>query len=161
MGPTEWTAFIIAICVMLVGVAGTVVPLLPGLPLIWLTMLVYAFIEGFESVDAAFLILTLIVLIAAEAADYFGRAWGARRFGATKRGALGAVVGSLVGLFFLPLGLIVGPFLGVVVAELLAGRTTSESIRAGWGGLLGTLGSMVVKFTIAVGMTIVFAVRVL
>lgn len=161
MSPAEWTAFGIAICVMLVGVLGTIVPLLPGLPLIWLTMLIYAIVEGFKRVDAAFLGLTLGVLIAAEAADYLGRAWGARRFGASKAGALGAVLGSLVGLFFLPLGLVVGPFLGVVIAELLSGRTTSESVRAGWGGLVGTLGSMAVKLAVAVGMTIVFVVRVL
>lgn len=161
MSPVEWSMFGIAVCVMVVGVLGTVVPILPGLPLIWLAMLIYGIIEGFESIDAAFLGLTLAVLIAAEAADYLGRAWGARRFGASRAGALGAVLGSLAGLFFLPLGLFVGPFLGAVIAELLSGRSASASIRSGWGGLIGTLGSMAVKLTVAIGMTIVFVVKVL
>lgn len=161
MSAAEWTAFFIALLAMLVGIAGTVVPLLPGLPLIWLAMLGYAFVERFEKVDAAFLGVSLAVLIAAEAADHLGRAWGARRFGASKSGALGAVLGSLAGLFFLPVGLIVGPFVGAAAAELLAGRTPSESIRAGWGGLIGALGSMAVKLAVAAGMTIAFAVRAL
>src|SRR5690606_24483399 len=91
-------------------------------------------IEGFESIDAAFLGLTLAVLIAAEAADYLGRAWGARRFGASSAGALGAVLGSRAGLFFLPLGLFVGPFLGAVSADLLSGRSASASIRSAGAG---------------------------
>lgn len=161
MNPTDWTIFAIAVCVMLAGVLGTVVPFLPGLPLIWGTMLVYGIIEEFSNVNAVFLVVTFAVVLVTEAADYFARAWGARRFGASKSGAVGAVIGSVIGLFFLPLGLILGPFLGVVIAELMAGRSTSESVRAGWGGLIGTLGSIVVKFVVAVAMTIVFVVRVL
>lgn len=157
----EWVAFGVGIVVMLVGVLGTVVPVLPGIPLIWITMLLFAIVEKFERVDTRFLGITLAVMIAAEAADHLGRAWGARRFGASKAGAWGAVIGAIVGLFFLPIGLVLGPFLGVVVAELMSGRTTAESIRAGWGGLIGALGSMAVKLTVAIGLTIAFVVKVL
>ena len=102
MSPAEWTAFGIAICVMLVGVLGTIVPLLPGLPLIWLTMLIYAIVEGFKRVDAR------VPWPHIGCADRSGGGrlpWtrlGDRRFGASKAGALGAVLGSLVGLFFCP-----------------------------------------------------------
>lgn len=161
MAVGEWIAFGVGIVVMLVGVAGTVVPILPGLPLIWLTMLVFGIIEKFERVDAAFLGITLAVLVAAEAADYASRAWGARRYGAGKAGAWGAVLGAFAGLFFLPVGLVLGPFLGVLIAELLAGRSPSESLRAGWGGLIGTLGSMAIKITVALGMAVAFVVKVL
>lgn len=161
MGMTLWIVFSVAIIVMLVGVLGTVVPVLPGIPLIWSTMLLFAIVEKFERVDTRFLWITLFVMIAAEAADHLGRAWGARRFGASKAGAWGAVIGTIVGLFFLPLGLILGPFLGVAVAELISGRTTTESIRAGWGGLIGALGSMAVKLMVAIGLTIAFVVKVL
>lgn len=161
MPPELSIALGIAIVVMVVGVLGTIVPILPGLPLVWITMLLFAIVEGFERINASFLIVTFIVLIAAEVADHLGRAWGARRYGASKAGVWGAVLGTFVGLFFLPIGFFLGPFLGAVVAELLSGRTTSESIRAGWGGLIGALGSIAMKLIVAVGMTIAFIVKVL
>ncbi len=89
------------------------------------------------------------------------RAWGARRYGAGQAGTWGAVIGALAGLFFLPLGLLLGPFLGALIGELWAGRSLEDSVRAGWGGLLGTLGSIVVKFAVAVAMTIAFVSKVL
>ena len=161
LGVWEWVSFGAAVLLMVVGALGTVVPVLPGLPLIWLAALGFALVDGFERVDGSFLGWLLLVTVAAEAADHLGRVWGARRYGAGKAGAWGAVIGALVGLFFLPVGLVLGPFLGALVGELLAGRTLPESVRAGWGGLVGTLGSLVVKFIVAMGMTVAFVVKVL
>ena len=157
----EWVSFGVAVLLMVVGALGVVVPVLPGLPLIWLAALGFALVDGFERVDWSFLGWLLLITVGAEAADHLGRVWGARRYGAGKAGAWGAVIGALAGLFFLPVGLVLGPFLGALVGELLAGRTLSESVRAGWGGVLGTLGSMVVKFIVAVGMICAFVVKVL
>lgn len=156
----QWIAFGVAVVLMGVGVLGTVVPILPGIPLIWISMLLFALFEKFARVDGTFLALMLLVTIAAEAADHLARAWGARRYGAGKAGTWGAVIGAIAGLFFLPIGLLLGPFLGALLGELLSGRSLDESFRAGWGGLLGTLGSMVVKFAVAVAMTIAFVVKV-
>ncbi|HLT58639.1 MAG: DUF456 domain-containing protein [Limnochordales bacterium] len=161
MGGWEWTAFAVALLFMVIGVLGTLVPVLPGIPLIWLAALGFGFVDGFERVDWPFLGGLLLVTVAAETADHLGRMWGARRFGAGRAGAWGAIVGGLAGLFFLPAGLFLGPFLGALAAELLSGRPLEESMRAGWGSLVGTLGSMAVKFVVAVGMTIAFAVKVL
>ena len=124
-------------------------------------MLVFGLVDKFQHIDGPFLGWLLAVAVAAEAADYWTRAIGARRYGARKAGARGAIIGGILGLFFLPLGLVLGPFLGALIGELLSGRSLDESVRAGWGGLLGTLGSMAVKFVIAVGMTIAFVVKVL
>lgn len=156
-----WVFFVVALLFMIVGALGTVVPVLPGLPMIWLASLGFALVDGFERVDWPFLGWLLLVTVAAEVADHLGRVWGARRFGAGRAGAWGAVIGALVGLFFLPVGLVLGPFLGALLGELLAGRTLPESVRAGWGGLVGTLGSMAVKVVVAVGMTVAFVVKVL
>ena len=155
-----WLAFGVALLLMGVGVLGTVVPVLPGVPLIWLTMLGFGLMDGFQRIDGKFLAVLLLVTIAVEAADYLARIWGARRYGAGKAGTWGAVLGALVGMFVLPLGLVLGPFLGALVGELITGRPLKESLRAGWGGLVGTLGSMVVKFTVAVGMVVAFVVKV-
>lgn len=160
MAGSEWALFGFVLLIMFVGVMGTVVPVLPGVPLIWIAMLVFAVVEGFARVDATFLVLCLAVVIAAEVADHLARAWGARRFGAGRAGVWGAVIGAILGLFFMPIGLILGPFLGALTGELLAGRTLEESIRAGWGGVVGTLGSMVMKFFVAVGMVMAFLIKV-
>lgn len=145
---------------MAVGVLGTIVPALPGIPLIWLTMLGFGFVDGFQRLDATFLVVLLGVTIAAEAADHLARVWGARRYGAGKAGMWGAALGAIAGLFFLPLGLALGPFLGALAGELLAGRSFRESVRIGWGSVLGALGSMVVKFVVALSMTAAFVVKV-
>lgn len=155
----EWTV-VVAVAVMVAGIVGTVVPMLPGLPLIWVTLLVFALVEGFDRVDGTFLGVTLLVTVAAEAGEYYVRAWGARRFRAGRAGAWGAVLGALAGLFFLPLGLVLGPFLGALTAELLSGRNLPQALRAGWGGLVGTLGFLPVKLALAIGMTVAFVLRV-
>lgn len=160
MGALGWIAFGVATLVMLVGVLGTVIPILPGLPLTWLAMLAFGAVEGFTRIDGTFLAITLAIVVGAEVADQLGRAWGTRYFGGGRAGSIGAVVGSIVGLFFLPLGLFLGPFLGATVGELLAGNEGPAAIRAGFGGLIGALGSMVVKLAIGIGLTIAFVVKV-
>jgi Uncharacterized protein conserved in bacteria len=157
----QWVAFGVALLFMAVGIAGTVVPVLPGVPLIWLAILGFGFVDKFRHVDTTFLVVTALVVVASEAMDYVTRAWGAKRFGAGHAGTLGAVLGAVAGLFFLPVGLLLGPFLGALIGELLSGRPLEEALRAGWGGLLGTLGSVVVKFVVAVAMTIAFVIKVL
>ncbi|BAS27901.1 DUF456 domain-containing protein [Limnochorda pilosa] len=159
MDLAEWIAFGVATIVMGAGVVGTVLPMLPGIPMVWLAMLVFGMVEGFQQVDGVFLTVTLVVAIAAQVAEHYARAWGARRYGAGRAGACGAVLGAVVGLFFLPLGLVLGPFLGALVAELFSGKDLPQSVRAGWGGLVGTLGSVAVNFAVALGMMLAFVAR--
>lgn len=154
-------AFIIALMVMLVGVIGTFLPTMPGLPVIWLAMLGYGLFEGFREMTPTFLVVTLLVVAATQVAEHYARAWGAQRFGAGRAGAWGAVVGSIVGLFFMPLGLVLGPFLGAMLFELVAGRPGQEALRAGVGGLVGMLGSVVVNVIVALSLTIAFILKVL
>lgn len=157
----QWIAFFIALAVMLVGIAGTLIPALPGLPLIFLAMLVYGVVEGFQAMTPGFLMVALAVVVATQVAEHYARAWGARRFGSGRAGAWGAVIGSLVGLFFMPLGLVLGPFLGAALFELAAGRSGREALRAGVGGLVGVLGSVVVNLVVALGLTGAFVFKVL
>jgi uncharacterized protein YqgC (DUF456 family) len=153
--------FLIALLVMLVGVAGTLLPALPGLPLIWLAMLGYGLVEGFREMSPAFLAVALLVVAATQVAEHYARAWGARTFGAGKAGAWGAVIGSIAGLFFMPIGLVLGPFLGAMLFELVAGRSGEQALKAGVGGLVGVLGSVVVNLVVALGLTVAFVMKVL
>lgn len=156
----ERVAFLIALLVMLVGVAGTFLPALPGIPLIWLAMLGYGFVEGFREVTWTFLAISMLVVILSQVAEYYARALGTQKFGGSKAGAWGAVVGSLIGLFFLPIGLLLGPFLGALVAELASGRRAEEAVRAGFGGMVGVLGSVVVNVILALVLVVAFVIQV-
>ncbi len=153
-------AFVIALIVMLAGIVGTFLPALPGIPLIWLAMLGYGFFEGFKEMTPTFLVITLLVVAATQVAEHYARAWGAQKFGGGKAGAWGAVIGSIVGLFFMPIGLVLGPFLGALIFELVAGRSSEEAVRAGFGGVVGVLGSVVVNVIVALGLTVSFILKV-
>ncbi|BAD40722.1 conserved hypothetical protein [Symbiobacterium thermophilum IAM 14863] len=157
----QWIAFAIAVVVMLAGVVGTLIPALPGLPIVFLAMLGYAVVDGFRDITPGFLAVALLVVAATQVAEHYARAWGAKRFGAGRAGAWGAVIGSIVGLFFMPLGLLLGPFLGALLFELVAGRSGSEAVKAGFGGLVGVLGSVVVNVVVALGLTVAFVAKVL
>jgi uncharacterized protein YqgC (DUF456 family) len=154
-------AFLIALAVMLVGLAGVVMPALPGIPLIWLAMLGYGLYEGFREMSPGFLIVTFLVAVISMVAEHYTKAWGARRYGAGRAGMWGALVGSILGLFFMPIGLLAGPFLGALIGELMAGRSAEEALRAGWGGLMGVLGSVVVNFILALMLVLAFILRVI
>lgn len=157
----QTVAFIVALLVMLAGVAGTLLPALPGIPLIWVAMLGYGLVERFRTMTPLFLGLSLAVVVLSQVAEHYARAWGAKRFGAGKAGTWGAVIGSVIGLFFMPIGLVAGPFLGALAGELLVGRSAKEALRAGWGGLIGALGSVAVNFVLALSLTIAFVAKVI
>jgi uncharacterized protein YqgC (DUF456 family) len=126
----EGTLLVVTMIAMFVGLVGSVLPALPGVTLIFISALVYAFSTGFEVVGG--LVLALIGLFAALAlvADFVGTSYGARRFGAsnwgTAGGAIGGIVGALVGLLFLGIGslfgLIIGSVGGVFLGEYLRRR---------------------------------------
>jgi len=156
----EWIAFTIALVAMLVGVVGTLIPALPGLPIIFLAMLGYGLFEGFREMSFGFLAVAFLAVAATQVAEYYAKAWGAQRFGAGKAGSWGAVVGSIAGLFFMPIGLLLGPFLGALLFELFAGRSGGEAFRAGIGGLVGVLGSVAVNVVVALGLTAAFILKV-
>jgi len=154
-------AFALALLAMVVGVIGTLLPAVPGLPLIWLAMGGFALVDRFRSVTPAFLAITFVIVLLTQVCEQYARAWGARRFGAGRAGTWGAVIGAIAGLFFMPIGLVLGPFLGAMVGELLVGRAPGEALRAGWGGLVGVLGSVFVNFLVAMSLAVAFVVKVI
>src|ERR671916_1197112 len=120
----------ITLVVMLVGLAGSVLPGLPGVPLIFLSALVYAFLTDFEHVGTLVIVLLGLFAAIALVADFVATTYGARRFGAsnwgTVGGAIGSIVGALVGAVFLGIGalfgLIFGTIGGVFLGEYLKRR---------------------------------------
>jgi uncharacterized protein YqgC (DUF456 family) len=123
---------------------------LPGNLLIFGGALVYGIFTEFEEVTFWVLAALGAISIGAQVLDYLAEAYGARRFGATKYGIWGAIIGGIVGLMALNIGgLIVGIFLGAVIPEIIVvGRGLKGALKIGWGSLLGFFGGTLMKFVL-------------
>lgn len=128
---------------MLVAAVGCFVPVLPG-PLIAYGALWVPFACG-RPVSFERLAVGAAVVVAVVVVDYVLPAVCAKKFSCTRWGVFGCVVGSVVGLFFLPLGIVVGPFAGTVAGELVAGKALAASLRGGFGALLGFVACLALK----------------
>jgi uncharacterized protein YqgC (DUF456 family) len=139
-----------------VGLIGTIAPVLPGTTIILAAAVIHRIMLGPEKSIGWVTIIVLVVLtLATYALDFLAGYFGAKHFGATKWGTLGAILGALVGLFFGVFGLFVGPVIGAIAGEFVAGKRLVEAGRAGWGSLLGNVGAMVAKLIIALAMIII------
>ena len=135
-----------AIC-MLVGLSGCILPMLPGPPLAWLGMLLLHFTDRVDF-SVTELVVSALVVIATLVLDYFTPMIGAKKFGGGKYGNRGCVIGTSVVMFFLPLGLILGPFLGSVIGELIAGKPFRAALKAGFGSFVGFLFGTLIKLAV-------------
>jgi uncharacterized protein YqgC (DUF456 family) len=153
--PVLW---LLAGALVVAGIAGTVVPLLPGAPLVFLGLLVAARIDDFHKVGWVTLIFLALLTLLAYAVDLWATRHGARRVGASGWALLGAFLGGLAGLFFALPGLILGPFLGAFAGEYLARRDLRQAGRAGLGTWLGLLLSTAGRLALVVLMLGLFAV---
>ena len=130
---------ILAALLMLVGFFGSVLPVLPGPPLSWVGLLLLHF-SKYTSFSATFLLISFLVMAAITALDYFIPIWGTKRFGGSRAGVIGSATGLIVGLFFLPVGIVVGPFLGAVVGELIHNpKETRRALKSATGSFIGFL----------------------
>lgn len=143
--------WVLAAALVVAGLAGLVLPAIPGAPLLFAGLLVAAWIEDFAHVGAATLIVLGVLAALSYALDFIASALGARRYGASGRAILGATVGAVLGMFFGLPGLVAGPFLGAVVGELSVRRDLPGAARAGFGAFVGlalaTAGKLALGFT--------------
>jgi uncharacterized protein YqgC (DUF456 family) len=129
----------LAALLVVLGLVGTVVPHLPGPPLVFLGLLLGAGADGFARVGAFTLTLLGLLALCALVLDFWAARHGARRSGASALATAGAAVGTLVGFFFSLPGLLLGPFIGAFAGELLMKRGLRQAGRAGLGTWLGLL----------------------
>ena len=142
MGPEVGPLLIVTLLAMLIGLVGSVVPGLPGVTLIFLSAVVYAFLTDFAFVGVAIVLLLFLFAALAFVADFFATSYGARRFGASNWGTVGGAVGGLVGTLFGLLlagvgsifGLIFGTIGGIFLGEYLRRRRQSPGGQASAGG---------------------------
>lgn len=157
----DWTIlwWLLAALTVVAGLAGTVVPALPGVPLVFAGLFIGAWIDNFEVVGWGTLGILGVLAVIAWIVDFVAGALGARYMGASVRSFWGATIGAVVGLFFGIPGLLLGPFLGAVIGELSGGRDLVRSGRAGVGAWLGIVVATAVKLAIAFLMIGLFLFR--
>lgn len=149
--PLEAMWYVLAVMLVLAGLAGSVLPALPGVPLVFSGLLVAAWADGFERVGVLTIAVLGLLTLLSFLIDFAATAMGAKRVGATKLAVIGAALGTFAGLFLGLPGLLIGPFAGAVTGELLSHGQVEQATRAGlatWLGLLfGTLAKLALVFT--------------
>jgi uncharacterized protein YqgC (DUF456 family) len=147
----EVLLLVLAVVLVGVGVAGSVLPALPGVPMVFAGLWLAAWVGGYERVGVVTLVLLGLLTALSFAIDFVATALGAKRVGATRLAVVGAALGTFGGLFLGLPGLLLGPFVGAVAGELVSHGKVQQATRAGlatWMGLLfGTLAKLALVFT--------------
>ena len=148
----------LALLLVLAGLAGAVLPAIPGAPLVFAGLLLGAWIDGFQKVGWFPLVVAGVLAALTFAVDLAATALGAKRVGASPLALVGAAVGTVAGLFFGFVGVVVGPFAGAALGEYVARRDLRQAGRVGLGTWLGIVLGSAVKIGLLLAMVGVFAV---
>ena len=141
------------------GIAGSILPLIPGPPLSFLALILVSCARNWEPFSTVFLVIMACAMVVLSVLEYILPAGAARRYGASKTGFWGSIGGLIVGLFFIPpWGMILGAIVGALAGELIAGKRGKEALRAGWGVLIGNLLVIGLKLAYS-GITLFFYIK--
>lgn len=152
---TDYLLVALGIIMMILGIIGCLVPVLPGPPLSFVGLLMLHFTR-FGHFTGWTLITFAAISIAVLVLDYLVPVWGTRKFGGSKYGTRGAAIGLIVGLFLGPVGIILGPIIGSVVGEMIFRDDFNYAIKAGFGSLIGFLAGIGLKLAASLIMTFYF-----
>lgn len=157
----QYLALILAIIFFIAGLAGTILPALPGPILVYAGMLLYGIITGFAKVGISFFLLQGIALLFTFFIDYFSAVVGTKKFGGSKYTAWAAAAGALLGTFSLgPPGILIGAFLGALLAEMMQNKSPADALKAGAGTLLGIIGGTLLKLAVEIAMIAWFFMKI-
>lgn len=135
---------VLGVILMLVGLAGCILPFLPGPPLCYLALLIQQ-LQSFPPYTTDFLLIWAGITLLVTGLDYVIPIYGTRKFGGTRYGMWGCVVGLVAGLWLGPFGLILGPFAGAFVGELIGNARSDHALRAAVGSFIGFLTGTLLK----------------
>ena len=145
---------------ILLGIVGSFLPVLPGPPLSWLGIVLLHF-TSYASYSWQFWIVFTGAMILVTVLDYFIPMWGTKRFGGSKAGVYGSTIGLIVGLFFGPFGIILGPFLGALIGELIVNtKDVNRALKSAFGSFIGFLLGIGLKLTFC-GFAVYYFVKAL
>ena len=149
--------WVLAAALVAVGIAGTVLPALPGPALVLAGLVLAAWVDDFAHVGGPGIAILAALTVLTYVVDFAASAYGARRLGASRRAIAGAILGAVVGIFFGIPGLLLGPFVGAVIGEYTARRDLRQAGRAGVGAWLGIVLGVAAKLALVLAMLGVFA----
>lgn len=143
----------VAIILIIFGLLGCVLPIIPGPPLSFLGALALYYTR-FAHFPENFLLISGIAAVAVTVLDYLVPIWGTKKFGGTKAGMWGATLGMIIGMIFLgPLGLIFGPLVGAIIGETINGANNKDAFRSGLGAFVGFLLGVGLKLAASIYIT--------
>ena len=140
----------------LVGVIGTILPAIPGTPLVFAGMLLAAWTGDFQSISLATVVVLAVLTVVALSIDFIAGLLGAKRVGASRLAIVGAAIGTFIGLFFGIPGLSIGPFAGALIGEWLRSRDFRKASKVGAATWIGVVVGAVVKLVLKFAMLGVF-----
>ena len=135
---------VLGVILMIAGLAGCILPFLPGPPLCYIALLIQQ-LQSNPPYTTNFLILWAAITIIVTGLDYVIPIYGTKKFGGTKYGMWGCAIGLVAGIWIGPLGIIIGPFAGAFIAELIANSNSDQAMRAAWGSFVGFLFGTLLK----------------
>ncbi len=142
----ETLVIILGFIISIIGLLGCILPVIPGPPLSYLALILLAIVKDWEPYSARVLWILAFLTLFVTVLDYIVPAAGAKKYGASRLGVLGSIVGMLLGLFFFPpWGMIFGAFIGAILGEIIAGKTSDHAFRAGWGVFVGNMVGILAK----------------
>ncbi len=152
---------LLGLILIIVGMIGSFLPILPGPPVAWLGLLSLFFTNSVP-VSITFLVITGVLAIVMFVLDYIIPAQGTKHFGGSKAGAIGTTIGLIVGIIApIPFGILIGPFLGAFIGEIAFNNTDSKkAVKAATGSVLGFLASSFMKFVVCLGFLGLFFFKV-
>jgi uncharacterized protein YqgC (DUF456 family) len=152
----DWQT-IVAVLLVVVGIAGTVLPMLPGVPLVFAGLLLAAWHGGFDQVGIITMVFIGAIAAMAWAVDFFASVMTAKKAGASKYALWGAAIGALVGIMGGIPGLIIGPAVGAIIGELITHKDTTKATTVGIAAGLGFVLALAIKIVLVLTMLAVFA----
>lgn len=148
---TDWILLVLAIVLLIVGIIGGVLPVLPGPPLSFAGMLVLHFTR-FVDFSTESLWIFGFIAVAVQVLDYIVPAWGTKKFGGSKYGTWGSIIGLIIGVFFAPplgpfgiITILAGPFFGALIGEKIGGQDSNKALKAAFGSFIGFLTGTLLK----------------
>jgi uncharacterized protein YqgC (DUF456 family) len=134
----EWLWIILGIILIVVGIIGSFLPVVPGPPIAYIGLLLQLLREP-DPFTAKFLWIWAALVVVSLILDYLVPIWGTKKFGGSKYGVWGSMLGFLLAFWMGPWGVIIGPFIGAFAGEMIAGKDSRQSLRAAWGSFVGFL----------------------